>query len=43
MARPNKRNHKHDFKAHYGISELAFYECSCGETRGSNWNGEEAE
>jgi len=32
--------HKHVFKAFFGMNELAYYECNCGETRPSNWRGE---
>jgi hypothetical protein len=32
--------HKHVFKPRYGLNELAYYECECGKTRGSNWRGE---
>jgi len=32
--------HKHIFKAFFGMNELAYYECDCGETRSSNWRGD---
>lgn len=32
--------HSHEFKAKFASSELAFYECSCKQTRGSNWRGD---
>jgi len=32
--------HTHVFKAFFGMNELAYYECACGETRPSNWRGE---
>ena len=32
--------HEHDFKARVAGCELAFYECSCGETRPSSWRGD---